>query len=649
MAIAHNQQRAGKQGLFSQVLFFVACILLSVSAFADPPIIDLAPALAPYLVPGKWQSVIVTLKSPVNAPAINGEVQVTVSYNDYATTTYVRPVVLPAGAGNVRLPFTVRTGSMPDITVTLRAGQDGTGERVAERGFSKISSIVRKTIVVAVSPQPDSLRYLQDAPLGRDKFDNQQNNGTSQKGPKNSVPLTVASVMDTQNLPENVAGYDIAGMVYFSPEVFPDALSDSQVNALHQWVARGGLFVIGRTASAEAKVRADERFRTWVPFVAPSAHFTDDFAVRQVGRGTVCTIGFDTDDPAFIGSAQRNNVWRKVLNLSITNGFLQTQDSNDYGFEYMLPQAALHAPGIAAPGIIAIGGFLVTYLVLLLPVNYLLLKRFKKREWAWGTIPAMVVVFSLGAYGFGYSTKGTQTLCNTVSIIELTGEGGVASVTGAVGIFSPNRTRYNVKIAAPDGLFWSPNTYSEAGDSNSLVVVQDGVSATVRSAPISMWAMRSFPFRTESLRFGDGITANVQTIGKPDHWERVVGTVTNRTGLNLHHIVVRRGDVSQEIGTLKPGETAKIEIDRKHPHFAPDFGIDTSRNYQQNGQSARKTDYIADMRNDLVQGLHDTTRPGKNDGLTLTAWCDDRILPITINNGPPPAGSHVNFLIKHLQ
>ena len=41
------------------------------------------------------------------------------------------------------------------------------------------------------------------------------------------------------------------------------------------------------------------------------------------------------------------------------------------------------------------------YILLIGPINYLVLRRLDRREWAWVTMPVLIVVFAVGAYGFG--------------------------------------------------------------------------------------------------------------------------------------------------------------------------------------------------------------------------------------------------------
>ena len=55
------------------------------------------------------------------------------------------------------------------------------------------------------------------------------------------------------------------------------------------------------------------------------------------------------------------------------------------------------------------------YILLIGPINYLVLKRLDRREWAWVTMPVLIVVFAVGAYGFGSLLRGQRASSSTRS------------------------------------------------------------------------------------------------------------------------------------------------------------------------------------------------------------------------------------------
>src|SRR5205085_852445 len=63
-------------------------------------------------------------------------------------------------------------------------------------------------------------------------------------------------------------------------------------------------------------------------------------------------------------------------------------------------------PVLDLPEPLGIAIFLLVYILLIGPVNFIVLRRMRRAELAWITIPALVLIFSVGAYLIGYQSKG---------------------------------------------------------------------------------------------------------------------------------------------------------------------------------------------------------------------------------------------------
>src|SRR3989304_3231796 len=108
----------------------------------------------------------------------------------------------------------------------------------------------------------------------------------------------------------------------------------------------------------------------------------------------------------------------------------------------------LHSPSSAALNYLPALGrppgeqllvLLVAYIVLIGPVNYLILRRLDRREWAWLTMPLLIVVFSAGAFGLGRLLKGSDTVVNEIAIVRGAAGAGSGLGPGYGGGFSPPR------------------------------------------------------------------------------------------------------------------------------------------------------------------------------------------------------------------
>jgi hypothetical protein len=146
-------------------------------------------------------------------------------------------------------------------------------------------------------------------------------------------------------------------------------------------------------------------------------------------------------------------------------------------------------PNLAIPGIKKIGLFLLVYILLVGPINYIVLKKFRHLEWAWFTIPVIIIVFTGVAYGMAKATKGNQLISTQASYIyagESTSWGLEKCYSG---LFSPTKTSYDISSVNEDGIVESiSDNRFETTDVNYRF--EDEMS--IDNIPIRMWEMARF-------------------------------------------------------------------------------------------------------------------------------------------------------------
>ena len=159
------------------------------------------------------------------------------------------------------------------------------------------------------------------------------------------------------------------------------------------------------------------------------------------GSGRVTLLGFDPTTLVARRHRRTSNRCGAGSCPNRTGGgpVITADDSQIVNAVYQLASLALPPIG----GLIAILG---GYIVLIGPLNYLILKRLDRRELAWITMPVLIVVFAVSAYGFGTALRGTDLIVNEVAIVR--GAPGATEGTAQVylGIFSPSRATYQVQV-----------------------------------------------------------------------------------------------------------------------------------------------------------------------------------------------------------
>ena len=123
-----------------------------------------------------------------------------------------------------------------------------------------------------------------------------------------------------------------------------------------------------------------------------------------------------------------------VIGLDPTVGWIAESKATQALWRNLIPRAAAafvgmgddreivgavsELPALALPPIGGLVLLLFGYIALIGPINYLVLKRIDRREWAWVTMPALIAVFAAGAYAYGSALRGSDMIVNEVAIVR---------------------------------------------------------------------------------------------------------------------------------------------------------------------------------------------------------------------------------------
>jgi hypothetical protein len=288
------------------------------------------------------------------------------------------------------------------------------------------------------------------------------------------------------------------------------------------------------------------------------------------GSGQVVYMALDPSLPPFQAFPGIVELWKRVMTAQPAGQILgmvaATEDDEEYARygmayngnqQFRLADAPFAISQLDIPAFYIVALFLLAYIIVLVPVNYYFLKARDRKEYAWLTTPAIVLLFSFGAYMIGYGFKGGRTLLARVGVIEAhAGQDSAPALTYS-GLFSPRKTSYEIQLAANDPLSQAEAASTllsepESGRNTAGLRVVGGDAPKVSDFAVDMWAMRVL--KTEGMvRLGKGVAANLS------HSEgRISGTVANNTSYTLDDCCVLIGGQVVPIGKLAPGATAGI-------------------------------------------------------------------------------------------
>ena len=396
----------------------------------------------------------------------------------------------------------------------------------------------------------------------------------------NVKPLTVG--LDAADLPTRVEAWGALDRLIWQ-DVDSTQLNTEQIAALRGWVAGGGRLVIAGGTSGPAGLSAfpdailPYRPTTTTDVAASSlgallGEVPDDAkdlpalsgtltagralasvgdqtvaAERPYGTGAVTIIGFDPTAAWLTGTRPAEGLWRRLIPTRSAGGAAISDDSQ-------IVQAASQLPTLALPPVGGLIALLGGYILLIGPVNYLVLRRLDKREWAWVTMPALIVAFAVGAYGFGSLLRGSDIIVNEVAIVRGAPGATEGLAQSYLGVFSPSRGSYQVRV--PGGALLSSPISGDFmgvdGNQSSLDVLQ-GDPSRVRDLGVGFGSLRTI--RAESAVTVPLIEADLRL-----EEGRLKGTVTNASEEVLQAPAVVLGGTVAKLSDLAPGQTASVDV-----------------------------------------------------------------------------------------
>jgi hypothetical protein len=642
-----------------------------------------------------------------------GQLQVTLQ-NGRELTTYTRRVPLSEGTVNDIQRFALNLtndeyrsfysgGQAPSVAIQLLVD----GRKVAEKNVKlAYGSDSLSFNVLALTRDGNGMNFLLRKKLGlihRGVDPSQIPNAQPNIPSKNSPIIEAASMQvytaDPRTLPGMAQGYDAIDAVVLGDLPF-DTLAESQLNALKQYVRQGGLLVVSGGAdltrlkhpfmaellpitpgSPSTVSLADlaARYKAQTPNNAggavqgrlkPGAELLlgSDAAklvtAKGYGAGKVVYLAFDALTPEMRAWSGAAPFWRDMLRsgnnfVSATANFANGGGNN--GNDTALADALAGKQATNAPELSTVGGFIGLYILLLVPVSYLVLKKLDKREWSWVTAPILILGFSGVSYAIASNIKGGLLTVNSAVVYEGFANsetlGGHAQFT----LYSPKRAGYDISLGDPN----AASPYAEIApievqasgyrEAVSDLTVAHDKTTTLKNTAVKLWDKRSFAVPVvEDL--GGGIEAKTRMVGS----NREEVTVTNRTKYTLHDCAVSLRNSVVKLDDLAPGQSKTHVLplagQNENTEVIPGGYSNTQSEVSQEpgkmtpAQTRRTIEAGLAAALNNTQNTYDTSGQANRRGVAapvFTGWFDEPTLDVRVN-GSKPEGVQVNLLYVHL-
>ncbi|MDY7077626.1 MAG: hypothetical protein SXV54_11960 [Chloroflexota bacterium] len=614
------------------------------------------PYLGGYVKYGEWLPLRVNLSN--DGKDLTAEVRTEIAGSS-GQAVYAAPAPLPSGARKEVTLYILPPTFSQEITVRLVQGD----QILAEAQVGVLSHPQNAYLIGIVSSDRDAFSPLVGlAPPGR--------------AYTNLVHISLG------DLPERAEPLRSLDSLILS-DVDTTSLTPAQGEALRAWVELGGRLLIGGGAGARrtlsglpdalrpvqlgdtVELAALDGLAEFVgepvqvpgPFLATLPAIYEGRPIisqdsqpllvqTSLGDGWVAYLALDPAARPFDAWAGALPFWRNLLE---PGSALPTNVPSDIPPRVLeseqMNYALSNLPALDLPSIRWLGLLLGLYILLVGPVNYLALRRWRRLDWAWLTIPALTLVFSVGGYGLGYRLRGSDVIINQVSIIPIRGEEGQALVRSYVGIFSPTRSDYDVRVggdALVSPLSYDPGRWGGSPNVYGDLDVLQGDPTLVRGLGVNQWAMQSF--QAETWMDADGLMIETALTIEDN---QVRGAIHNGLGHPLQEMILVSGYRYARLGDLDSGEEKEIEATLQGGEVggAPFPWALFEQSFQGSGPPPRETM----LRQSVLEAYFHTNwgLPTATGSLTLLAWTDLGPLDVQVA-GVRASQMQTTLVVTHL-
>jgi hypothetical protein len=508
-------------------------------------------------------AVPVVVSARNDGPPIEGEIRVAVDSITGDEVVYTAPISLPTGSDKRVALYVHVLPFAGDLAVQLVSGETV----VAAVETNPLNMTPPDDLLYGiVTADPGGLAFLETVTGGRSGAD--------------------VAFLDLADLPDVSIAWRALDVLVLD-DVDTSRLTAGQLTALRAWTENGGQLVVTggpggpKTAAAVADLlpvmvggvesAADLPSLSafgGAPFAAAGPYTLTGSSLRAgellihedglpvlahtpLGRGGVTFLALDPKLAPLAGWEGHADVWQAIAALSPTPG----PWSNGIQDGYAATQAVVAIPGLRLPSVWQLLLFLFAYTLIIGPINFLVLRRLRRRELAWVTIPVLVLLFSAITFFTSFRTRGDATVLNEMSIAYGAIDAERVRTQSVVGLYSPRRGRYDLSLPYD-------TTAVPFGGGFGAVAGGGNVAAIARAGDLALREVRAdtgevVTFLIDAHGPRPPLSATARLV---DDNRAVAITVRNDGQTTLEDAVIVYGNRQQQLGDLAAGETREARL-----------------------------------------------------------------------------------------
>lgn len=292
-------------------------------------------------------------------------------------------------------------------------------------------------------------------------------------------------------------------------------------------------------------------------------------SLKNVGLGKIYFCAFEPQ-PTLNQNISFLEIWNGIFPFRKTgNNELFFWDKILQRFQYGLTSI------VKPPSALFISLLLIIYLIFVGPGNYFLLKKIKKLELSWFTIPFIVFVFTLAFYFYGSARKGKDFFIWEFTKMKISSDNSIACCDSVYKVFSPRNSVISLnnlhKHSVLSDFYNWDNTLQKFTDTEMMYNFNYPFISPERKKIISVFSTKqdpSFQYVNKKIELKNMPISQWSDMSiQSDYFKNIDGTISgyadfvnnninidiyNKTGITISNSFAACGKYIVYIGEIKP-------------------------------------------------------------------------------------------------
>ena len=279
------------------------------------------------------------------------------------------------------------------------------------------------------------------------------------------------------------------------------------------------------------------------------------------GLGQVTILGFNPEREPIRSWENRAWLWARLADID-SEWFVSEKPPRDYGRMNVdgLYGMMIDSRQVSKLPVIWLILLLITYLVIIGPVDRIWLKRINKQMLTWLTFPIYVIFFSFLIYYIGYRLRAGQLEINELHIVDvLPGDQVALRGRSYASIYSPSNEDYLMGGSLALGAFRNESSSFSNGAGNQPLLIGLSPGKLEAKARVPIWTSRLF-----SSEWVSGSEVNIQasvTKQNNDTYQLEILNGLRKPIVGAAFVALQRIVYDESIN-ITPGERGLLELKR---------------------------------------------------------------------------------------